>query len=144
MSRFEVQFLGQTPQSRKNIEAFLEFLETRLDMSEFLEISVTFCERAEMASLNGEYRGSKGATDILTFPLEGPVPGQSLGDIYLCEEEFSDEWDLASKEELTCFLLAHGLLHLLGYTHETKEKYDHMIGLQLGYIQEFEPSQWDG
>ncbi len=80
-----------------------------------------------MAELNGRHRGRPGPTDVLSFPVdgedldgwpdEGPPP--ELGDIVLCPD--------AAQEPLTT-LLVHGLLHLLGYDHESDD--GEMLALQ--------------
>ncbi len=74
----------------------------------------------EMAALNLRYRGRPGATDVLSFPIDGPElrhqawpddgPSPELGDVILCP---------AAAEEPLRTLAVHGLLHLLGYDHET-------------------------
>ena len=60
-----------------------------------------------------------------------------MGDIYLCESEFEDEFSLGSLQNMVYFLLAHGALHLLNWTHEIKEKYDKMIERQKNLVFEF-------
>jgi probable rRNA maturation factor len=72
----------------------------------------------EMASINGEHRGTPRPTDVLSFPVDGPDalewpaegPPPELGDIVICPD--------AAEEPLET-LVVHGLLHLLGYDHET-------------------------
>jgi probable rRNA maturation factor len=72
----------------------------------------------EMARINGEHRGTPGPTDVLAFPVDGPEalawpadgPPPELGDVVICPE--------AAQEPLET-LAVHGLLHLLGYDHET-------------------------
>ena len=72
----------------------------------------------EMAAINGEHRGKPEPTDVLAFPVDGPEaldwpsggPPPELGDVVICPE--------AAQEPLTT-LAVHGLLHLLGYDHET-------------------------
>ena len=82
----------------------------------------------EMAGINGEHRQTPVPTDVLSFPVDGPDvangwpadgPAPELGDIIICPE--------AAEEPLET-LAVHGLLHLLGYDHETDE--GEMLALQ--------------
>jgi probable rRNA maturation factor len=81
-----------------------------------------------MRALNAEHRGIDKATDVLSFPLDGPDlaagwpadgPPPELGDVVICPE--------AAEDPLPT-LVVHGLLHLLGYDHETDE--GQMLALQ--------------
>ena len=82
----------------------------------------------EMAALNAEHRGKEGPTDVLSFPVDGPDaldgwpdhgPEPELGDIVICPD---------AAEEPLATLAVHGLLHLLGYDHETDS--GEMLALQ--------------
>ncbi|MCU0307747.1 MAG: rRNA maturation RNase YbeY [Thermoleophilia bacterium] len=82
----------------------------------------------EMARVNGEHRGRPEPTDVLAFPVDGPDvlagwpadgPPPELGDVVICPQ--------AAEEPLTT-LAVHGLLHLLGYDHETDD--GEMLALQ--------------
>lgn len=98
-----------------------------------VEISLTFMEREGIAEINWKYRETEGATDILSFPMWeedaafqppdgwGSLP---LGDLVVCAEAVADNAEENKKsfvEELT-LVLSHGLLHLIGYDHDTEER----------------------
>jgi probable rRNA maturation factor len=93
-------------------------------------VSLVLTDDAGIAALNREFRGVDAPTDVLSFPqLEaaGPVtavPADApllLGDIVVSlqrAEAQARDYGHARVRELG-FLLVHGLLHLLGYDHET-------------------------
>ena len=92
--------------------------------------------------MNREYRGIDRPTDVISFAFldgeenkeallhgTGPV---SLGDIYISidkAKEQAEEYGHPLERELS-FLFVHGLLHLLGYDHMTKEDEQVMFKLQ--------------
>lgn len=123
--------------SRDELESFMEYLSQALDMENFLEISIRFCSQDEIRSLNAEYRGKDEPTDILSFHLPGPLSGQDMGDLYLCAEEFQDQFALNSPRKLLFFLISHGFLHLLGWTHETRDKFEFMMAKQMDLVEKF-------
>ncbi len=92
------------------------------------ELSILLTNDAEIADLNNRYRGKEGPTNVLAFPMSAP-PGKGpdagmLGDIVVSLDTARPE-SRACGEPLpqTVFrLLIHGLLHLLGYDHETSEQ----------------------
>lgn len=92
---------------------------------------MTFVDDDAIMDLNRDHRGLNKATDVLSFSqLEGeelaalpeghPV---LLGDIVIsverCVEQAAD-YGHSFERELG-FLVAHGMLHLLGYDHMTPE-----------------------
>lgn len=88
----------------------------------------------EMARINWEHRQKPEPTDVLAFPVDGPDvlegwpedgPPPELGDVVICPE--------AAQEPLTT-LAVHGLLHLLGYDHETDA--GEMLALQDRLVDE--------
>ena len=91
------------------------------------ELSVVFVHDEGMRSLNREYRSKDRSTNVLAFPQCQTYPGepetQMLGDIVVSLPTAAREaLDLGqSLEERVVFLIAHGLLHLLGYDHEGSE-----------------------
>ncbi len=96
-----------------------------LDLSE-AELSILLCDDTAIRALNRQYRKNDKATDVLAFPMqEGPGPQANqglLGDVVISlptARRQASEHDRPIVQEVT-FLLAHGLLHLLGYDHATK------------------------
>jgi probable rRNA maturation factor len=92
------------------------------------EVSVLFVDDGDMAELNLRHRKVEGPTDVLSFPLHensgrGVMPS-ILGDIVISvetAERQAAETGQSLQREVAC-LLIHGLLHLLGYDHETGKK----------------------
>jgi len=89
-------------------------------------ISVTLVDSAKMAELNLKYRGREGPTNVLSFSqLEGDVPPQKnlLGDVVICADRAADDAaELGyTEDQMILYLLIHGILHLLGLTHEHSE-----------------------
>jgi rRNA maturation RNase YbeY len=87
------------------------------------DISLVVCTDAFISDLNERYRKRKGPTDVLSFSLrEGDFPSShSLGDIVISVETVekqSREYGRGVGEEFLHIFL-HGLLHLLGFTHDT-------------------------
>lgn len=90
------------------------------------ELSVLLCDDDTIRRLNHRYRRKDQPTDVLAFPMnEGAEPSPHsnlLGDVVISvptARRQAAERDRPIVEEVT-FLLAHGLLHLLGYDHTTK------------------------
>jgi len=86
------------------------------------EIALLFCDDAAMADLNARFRGKEGATNVLSFP-SGEEEG-FLGDIALARETCVAE---AREKEISlrdhaAHLIIHGMLHLIGYDHETESE----------------------
>jgi probable rRNA maturation factor len=73
-----------------------------------------------MADLNHRFRGKPQPTDVLSFPVD---PGENgyLGDVVISAETArrnARRSGRSLREELRILIL-HGVLHLLGYNHET-------------------------
>lgn len=100
-----------------------------------VEVSLVLCDDAEIQPMNREWRSKDVPTDVLSFPqldLDGPVdtlPARPagaaptmLGDIVISVETARRQAALyghTPDEELVVLLL-HGLLHLLGHTHDER------------------------
>jgi probable rRNA maturation factor len=94
---------------------------------------------ARVRALNRQWRGKDSPTNVLSFPA-APVPGKAgrrnhafLGDIVLAAETLLREAAEAGIEPSHHFqhLVLHGLLHLLGFDHQTEDEADVMEGLEI-------------
>ena len=90
------------------------------------ELSILMCDDAVMRSLNRRYREIDRSTDVLAFSMAEGQPLASsgavlLGDIALSLPTAARQARAARRDTLAelTMLLAHGLLHLLGYDHAT-------------------------
>ena len=92
------------------------------------ELSVLLCDDETIRLLNRRYRKKNRPTDVLAFPMnEGSDPSPNpglLGDVVISiptATRQANEHDRPIIQEVT-FLLAHGLLHLIGYDHATQRE----------------------
>jgi probable rRNA maturation factor len=90
-----------------------------------VEVGVIIVGESDMQALNREHRDQDSATDVLSFPIDDDesLPGvpRMLGDVAICLPVLlaqATEREVSPEAELTD-LLIHGVLHLLGYDHET-------------------------
>ena len=88
------------------------------------DLSVVFVHEEGMRILNRDYRSKDSPTNVLAFSQCQSYPGEPqtrmLGDVVISLPTAAQEAQelRQSLEERVVFLLAHGLLHLLGYDHE--------------------------
>lgn len=90
------------------------------------EVELIITDDATMQALNLEYRGKDSTTDVLSFPMKAPFTEQSifgmpLGSIIIAESYVrakAKELGHGIQDELS-LLFIHGMLHLLGFDHET-------------------------
>lgn len=94
------------------------------------EVSLLLVDDAHIHELNQEYRGKDAPTDVLSFALEegdepdilGGPEETLLGDIIISLETAArqaGEFGHSLEREVT-YLTVHGMLHLLGFNHETE------------------------
>lgn len=99
------------------------------------EVSLLFCDDARIRELNREWRGLDKPTNVLSFPAAPAnrlATAPLLGDIAIAYETVvreSEEED-KSLQDHASHMIVHGLLHLLGYDHETEEEAEEMEALE--------------
>lgn len=86
-------------------------------------LSVAFVNSREMRAMNRQYLGRDYATDVLSFSYDAMhIEGRSyLGEIVIAPEVAvlqATRYGKRPEKEMRK-LLVHGILHLLGYNHET-------------------------
>jgi probable rRNA maturation factor len=95
---------------------------------EKMELSVLLTDDDQIQKLNKIYRAKDRPTDVLAFAMrEGDfsaLAGELLGDVIISlptAQRQAKERSVALLAEVT-MLLAHGLLHLLGWDHATERQ----------------------
>ncbi len=92
--------------------------------------TIAFVSDKKIRELNRQFRGIDKATDVLSFPSDGP---DDLGDIAVSVDTAAaqaKENGLKFEEEIAQLIL-HGLLHLSGYDHETDNGEMNRLELRL-------------
>lgn len=106
------------------------------------EVSITFTDNEGIRSVNNETRGIDSETDVLSFPMfDGVVDTDmetSLGDILLSLEKAEQQSYTFghSFEREVAFLVAHSVLHLIGYDHIEEDEEREMRSKQRGIMKQ--------
>lgn len=109
--------------------------------TETSEVTVRLVDEAEMVELNQNFRGKKGSTNVLSFPVEHgfdladsgdlSLP-RLLGDIVICHSVITREALEQNKSTLAHYahMVTHGILHLHGYDHLDDSSAEQMEALE--------------
>jgi probable rRNA maturation factor len=150
--------------ARPALELFLQRVRRQLGLGE-AEMAICLVSDAEIARMNESFRKKKGPTDVLSFPAirrSRPVPLPAamvtpigrrrrsnvaagspeqtnfLGDIAISPamaRRNAKKFGRGLPAELQILIL-HGVLHLLGYDHETDrgqmQRVEHLLRRRLG------------
>lgn len=125
--------------ARTVIEAALDYEECPYEA----EVNLLLTTNEEIQKMNAEFREIDRATDVLSFPMvDYEEPGEfefleeadeyfhpetgelMLGDIVISKEKVlsqSEEYGHSPRREYA-FLIAHSMLHLMGYDHMEEEE----------------------
>jgi probable rRNA maturation factor len=105
------------------------------------EASIVLASDALVRRLNRTYRGKDAATNVLSFPFQrppgaGPEAGSYLGDVVLAAETIQLEATERAIEPAHHLqhLVVHGLLHLLGWDHQTDTEAEAMERLEADIL----------
>ena len=106
-----------------------------------LSINLKLISSNEMMKLNEEFREKRTDTNVLSFPADGEIQKISgeLGDIaisipYVQSESKNLNRDL---DDHMMHLLAHGILHLLGFDHQKNQDANIMEAQEIKYLEFF-------
>jgi probable rRNA maturation factor len=120
--------------SRAEVRRWAERMLAHLELAA-AELSVLLTDDAEMRTLNRVWRDKDRPTDVLSFSMrEGqpaPLHGDLLGDVVISVPTAARQAKRGKRDLRveTCTLLAHGLLHLCGYDHQTAAELRRMKAL---------------
>lgn len=105
------------------------------------ETAMLFTDDDTVRGLNGQWRGKDYATNVLSFPAPDGIsvpPGEAppLGDVALAAGVVAREAAEQGKPlpDHATHLMIHGLLHLLGYDHESEDEAREMEGLETDIL----------
>lgn len=114
------------------------------------EVGITIMDDEGIRLLNRDYRGIDSVTDVLSFSVVERGEGEPeiiqggeeqlriLGDIVISAEAVvrqAEEYGHPISREL-CFLVVHGMLHLLGYDHRDEDSERIMFGKQREVLEQ--------
>ena len=134
------------------------FVMRRMRLHPATEVTLRLVDMPTITVLNEKWMGSKGPTDVLSFPMDELKPGRKrdddpdedepagyLGDIALCPQVAAQQAPAAghSTNDEIELLTVHGLLHLLGYDHATPEEHSEMFGVQGRLLLEWQRGDED-
>jgi probable rRNA maturation factor len=111
---------------------------------ESINVDVTFVSSDIMQKINFEHRGMNKPTDVLSFNYDkGLFPNSDdfiEGEIFVCMDKVITQ--AAEKEhsigyEIN-FLFSHGMLHLMGFDHQTDKQETEMNKYQMQILKEIE------
>lgn len=116
------------------------------ELSDDVEVSVSFVGDEEIRDLNRDYRGVDKSTDVLSFPMEDEfiIDNRILGDVILNTRrvmEQAEELGHSHERELS-YLTVHSILHLLGYDHIEDEDKREMREREKLSMKELEIYRW--
>ncbi len=119
---------------KAEVQSWLEqaFQAGSRDTSRQCEVAVRIVDEKESRKLNQQFRQQDKATNVLAFPAGSPdgitglpeVEVQALGDLVICGPLVEEEAEEQGKSPASHWghLLVHGMLHLLGYDHQTSSQ----------------------
>lgn len=107
-----------------------------VEVMEGAELSILLADDATLQELNRSWRGKDKPTNVLSWPaadLDDLVSSPHCGDIALSYETLAREAGEEGKTIADHFthLVVHGVLHLLGYDHETDDEAEEMEALEV-------------
>jgi len=112
-----VEVSGSVPRlTRRDIATFARRVLRAVD-AEPDELSIAFVDDDAMRELNRKFRRKNKTTDVLTFPGDGPLLGEIVISIDQARRQAADEKHSLATE--VRYLILHGILHAMGYDHET-------------------------
>ena len=115
-----VDVTGSVPRfPRREVATFARRVLRFLDVQAG-DLAIAFVDDATMTALNHRFRHKNRTTDVLTFP--GDDAGH-LGDIVISVDQARRQaaGERHSLPTEVRYLIVHGILHALGYDHETDQ-----------------------
>jgi probable rRNA maturation factor len=149
------QWQGVYPELEQKTQAIVqEILQTKSNIEHYAEeifLSIVLCDDQEIQEINKKHRNIDKPTNVLSFPQEEIHHGDfsevkifddclTLGDVVL-------SWNTIKREAMEqdksfadhyYHLLAHGVLHLIGYDHEKDDEAELMEKIEVDILTKFD------
>ena len=105
---------------------------------ETVSFDIVLCNNAEIHRVNNQYRKKDAPTDVITFAIFADSSEDEryifdnevhLGEIVISLDKINEqakEYKRSFDDEFY-FIVAHGVLHLLGFDHQTEDDFNFMI-----------------
>ena len=133
--------------TRKLLESLILELEGKSCLAGYnyksITLDIVFCDSKKTHELNRDYRDKDKPADIITFAIFADDENRFIfdGDINLGEIVIAldkviegvnrDVSNSQNREQELFFLISHGLMHLLGFDHQSEEEYNFVIKEQM-------------
>ena len=123
----------------KGLDLINKELKTSKTNNSCLTVSLRFINIRNMKKLNYSFSGSNKETNVLSFiqdPNETDENNNSVGDIAICVEVLKKEAKEQNKDFLDhlLHLFVHGILHLLGYRHDSDREASKMEQIEKSIL----------
>lgn len=104
-----------------------------------ISFDILYCNNEKTHSVNKEYRNKDYIADIITFAIfadsddkfvfDGEI---NLGEVIISLDKVKEnsEKNGTTLEHELYFLISHGIMHLLGFDHQSEEDYNFVVGAQ--------------
>ena len=126
------------------LDGYVKYVCKKLKIEEAI-FNIIFVSNEEIHRINKEYRGVDRETDVISFALEdgedvSKNPIRVLGDIYIAiDVAYNQALEYGhSRMREVCFLVTHGILHLLGYDHMNEDDEKIMFDKQKEILEGYE------
>ena len=136
--QFNIHYIRTLPKRVKlNITGFLTFICKQLDIKD-IQLDIYLLKNRDIIQLNKRTFNHHYVTDIIT--LDYSTPDKKQAELYLSTQQIKKQaWQHRKSFNLELqFVLAHGILHILGYNDNTIEKRKNMWQLQERLIKEYQ------
>lgn len=140
--------------TRKMLEFFIFNLGKSSCLSDYeydsITLDIVFCDSKKTHELNRDYRDKDKPADIITFAIFADDENRfvfdndiNLGEIVIALDKVIEgvNRDIScskNKEQELFFLISHGLMHLLGFDHQSEEEYNFVINEQRKALESIE------
>ncbi|MFT4263797.1 MAG: rRNA maturation RNase YbeY [Nocardioides sp.] len=131
----------------EHLARLARFVMDRMRVHPQAELCIKLVDEPTIATLNEQWMGKEGPTDVLAFPMDELRPGLLdeepeegvLGDLMIAPAIAATQGATAGHGTLAEveLLTTHGILHLLGYDHAEPDEKAEMFTLQAELLAAF-------